>query len=261
MSDPYKTLGISRTASQDDIKKAYRKLAHQHHPDKTGGDDKKFKEINEAYQILSDPSKRQQYDQFGHVGNGASSGGFDFNQGGFDFGGFSGGGVEGFEDIFDIFSGAFGGGFRTPHQERPAKGEDLHLEVRIGKKDLGTTKTFEFEAYDRCGECDGSGVARGSKMKTCSQCQGAGQVRQSVRTPFGTFSTARVCNVCHGKGKAPEKLCDQCRGTGRVKTKRHIEIRIPADIANGYIVIAPKQGNSGFEGAPSGDLVLTFQIK
>ncbi len=260
MTDPYTTLGVGKSASADDIKKAYRKLAHQHHPDKTGGDDKKFKEINEAYQILSDPAKRQQYDQFGHVGNGGfnGTGDFGFDRGGFDFGGFSQGG---FEDIFDIFSGAFGGGFRAPHQERVVKGEDLHLEVRIGKKELGSTKVFEYEAYNRCDECDGSGVAHGSKMKTCGQCQGAGHVRQSVRTPFGTFSTARICETCRGKGKAPEKLCGKCRGTGRAKVRRTMEVRIPTDLENSYVVIAPKHGNAGPEGAPSGDLVLTFKVK
>jgi molecular chaperone DnaJ len=268
MSDPYTTLGVSRHASQDDIKKAYRKLAHQHHPDKTGGNDAKFKEINEAYQILSDQTKRQQYDQFGHVGgnggfgNGAGSDGFDFSgfsQGGFDFG--QGGG--GFEDIFDIFSGAFGGarsGFRS-HQQAPQKGADLHLEVRISKKDAGTTKQFEFEAYNLCDECKGTGVAPGSKMKDCGECRGAGQVRQSVRTPFGTFSTARVCGTCKGKGNVPEKTCSTCHSHGRIKTKRHMEVRIPSNLENGYVVIAPKQGNAGPEGAPAGDLVLTFRVK
>jgi molecular chaperone DnaJ len=251
MNNPYTTLGVSKNASQDEIKKAYRKLAHEYHPDKKGGDDKKFKEINEAYQVLSDPKKRQQYDQFGHVGSG---GGFGAHQGfgGFDFKG------GGFGDIFDMFSGAFGG--QAGHRE-PSKGEDIFLEAHIRTKDLGTTKIFEFQAHNKCNDCSSSGVAKGSKMVNCAICHGAGQVQQTVRTPLGTFNYAGVCSACKGKKKFPEKECKTCKGQGRKKGKRKIEIRIPKDIENGYHIAIPKGGNEGRGNVPAGDLVIVIRTR
>jgi molecular chaperone DnaJ len=255
ITDPYKILGVSKNASPDEIKKAYRKLAHQHHPDKSNGNADKFKEINEAYQILSDPKKRSQYDQFGFAGNGNYSSGQSGGFGGFDFGG----GSFDFGDIFDMFSG-FGGGFSSARQEAP-KGEDLYLEVQISKKDLGTTRVFEFNAFQSCDECNATGVAKGSKLKECQTCRGAGQVRHNVQTPFGSFATVGICPACRGAKKVPEKLCSKCHGEGRVDTKRKIEIRIPEDIANGYHIIVPKGGNAGKKGKPAGDLLITLKIK
>lgn len=256
MSDPYTTLGVSKNASADEIKKAYRKLAHQHHPDKKGGDEKKFKEINEAYQILSDPEKKSRFDQFGHAGaNGGFGGGQGF--GGFDFSGFQGGFSGGFEDIFDMFTG---GGMGGSHRE-PAKGEDLHIELQISKKDLGQIRKIEFDVQKPCNECSGSGVAKGHGLKTCETCKGAGRVQQNVRTLFGTFSAASVCGECKGKGKIPEKICSECKGHGRVKGKRSMEIHIPEKIEDGYTIIVPKGGNAGPEGKPAGDLVIQLRVR
>src|SRR6266498_155116 len=201
--DPYTTLGISRNATVEEIKKAYRKLAHQHHPDKTGGDDKKFKEINEAYQILSDPKKRSSYDTFGHA----------YNDGGFHSGGF--------EDIFDLFSDAFSTG--TRYQEEPLKGEDIYLEVPLIKKDLSSKKIFEFEIYKECPVCSATGLAKGAKLKDCEVCKGAGQIRQTSRTPFGSFTRVAICQVCRGKRKIPERVCDECRGEGRIVARKQME--------------------------------------
>ncbi len=252
--DPYTTLGVQRNASADEIKKAYRKLAHQHHPDKSGGDEAKFKEVNEAYQILSDPKKRADFDRFGsaYQEGGFRGGPFGDAQGGFDFGGFRGGG---FEDIFNMFSG-----FGERSHEEPAKGEDMHLQVRISKKDFGTVRRFEFEAYNACDVCGASGVAPGSKMQTCATCHGAGQVRHQMRTPFGTFATAGVCRTCKGAGEMPEKECKTCRGAGRVAGKRALEVHVPSRIENGYTIIVPQGGNAGLHGRPPGDLVMELRV-
>lgn len=251
-SDPYTILGVSRSASADDIKKAYRKLAHQHHPDKKGGNEAKFKEVNEAYQTLSDPDKRARYDQFGHAGAGGFGGGqyqdFDFSQ-------FRGGG-GGFENIFDMFGGAFGGAQR----QRAEKGEDVYLEIPITKKDLGERKIYEFEVFGACDTCDASGVAPGSKRVECSQCKGSGQVRQAVRTPFGTFAQVGVCSKCRGDGEIPEKLCPTCGGQGRTKTKRKLELHIPKSVSGRYLIAFPQEGNAGPEGAPPGDLMITLRM-
>jgi len=267
MKNPYSILGISRSASQDEIKKAYRKLAHQYHPDKKGGNDAKFKEINEAYQILSDEKKRNQYDQFGFAGNGSfgnqqgGSGGFDFGQGFSGFrsgGGFSTGG--GFEDIFDLFGDAFGGR-SSRHQDVPRKGEDVYIEVSMRKKDLGTTKILEFKIFKSCDECRATGIEKGSKLKTCSTCNGTGQVRQAARSIFGTVAFMSSCQDCKGEGRVPEKLCTKCKGKSRFEGKRKLEIRIPQEIDDVYSIVMPKQGNAGKEGKHPGDLLITLKMK
>ncbi len=262
MTDPYSTLGISKTASEDEIKKAFRKLAHQYHPDKKGGSAVKFKEINEAYQVLSDPAKRRQYDQTGFAGNGNYSGGQSQGSpfgGGYSSGGFSGGG--GFEDIFDLFGSAFGGGFAEQGGREPTKGEDIYVEVPVAKKDLGTTKVFEFEAHQVCTECKATGVAKGFGMKNCETCKGEGRVRQSVRTPFGTFAQVGICPTCMGRRKIPEKKCAVCSGSGRVEGTQKIEIHIPDKLEDSYRIAFPKAGNAGKEGKPPGDLLITLKLK
>lgn len=252
MSDPYTTLGVSKNASADEIKKAYRKLAHQHHPDKKGGNEAKFKEVNEAYQILSDPEKKSRYDQFGHAGtNGGFGGGQYQNFGGFDFGGMGGG----FENIFDMF----GGGFSAARQ-KPDKGEDLHLSISVGSKDLGQRKIYEFEAFTACDECRGTGAKNGELVE-CKTCKGQGRVRQAVRTPFGTFAQVGVCAECGGDGRIPKHTCSECRGSGRIKTKRKLELYIPEKIRDRYLVAFPQEGNAGLEGVPSGDLLVTIRVK
>jgi molecular chaperone DnaJ len=264
--DYYQILGVQRTASADDIKKAYRKLAHEHHPDKKTGNEAKFKEVNEAYQVLSDPSKRSQYDQFGFAYNesgfnpGGGQGGYNFNQE--DIFNMFGGGRRGggAEDIFDMFSEMFGG-YRQTRQDEPQKGEDLYIEVSLSKKDLGATRTIEYDVQGACQECKGDGVAPGYKIVTCTTCKGAGQVRQSQRSGFGIFSHVSICPTCKGRGKYPEKDCPVCKGSGRSKTRRSLEIRIPADLPHTYNILVPRGGNVGRAGNESGDLVVNLKIR
>ncbi len=257
--DYYTILGVPRTASDDEIKKAFRKLAHEHHPDKKTGNEAKFKEINEAYQILSDPKKRSNYDNFGFAYN---DGGFhgQYSQG-FDFSDLFGsrGRAGGMEDLFDMFSDVFG--YRSPQQEERSKGEDLYVEVAVSKKDLGTSRVIEYEILDSCSECEGSGVAKGYSMANCKTCVGTGQVRQTTRSGFGYFSRITVCNTCRGKGKMPEKECSHCRGAGRAKTKKKIELRIPEELDRGYDIVVPRGGNTGKHKAEPGNLVIHLKVK
>lgn len=256
-------MGVPRTASQDEIKKAYRKLAHEFHPDKNGGKEDKFKEINEAYQILSDPNKRSNYDNFGFAYNegGFQGGNYDFNNFWDLFGGARGRSRSGgFEDIFDLFSDAFEG-FRQPQYEEADKGEDLYLDISVSKKDFGKSKFFEFDIFSTCGECEGSGAAKGYKIVSCGTCNGTGQVRHSSRSGFGIFTRIAVCNQCKGKGRVPEKECHKCGGSGRMKTKKKMEVRIPEDIENGYTVIIPKGGNVGKDRKPAGDLIVNIKVR
>ncbi|WKZ27169.1 MAG: DnaJ domain-containing protein [Candidatus Paceibacterota bacterium] len=267
MKDPYSVLGVSRSASADEIKKAFRSLAHKYHPDKKGGDAEKFKEVNEAYQVLSDTEKRAQYDRFGFAGQGSYGGGqHNGGHAGFDgtnfwdfFGG--GGGQQqqsgfGFEDIFSMFSGAggFGGAPRGPQ-----KGEDMYFQVQVDKKDLGKTRTFSFEGFVPCTTCHTSGVKPGSRMKSCETCKGSGQVRQQVRTPFGVFAQTGVCSACEGQGEIPEKKCDACDGVGRSRGKKTVEIHIPEKLEGDYAIALPQFGHAGTRGAPAGDVVITLK--
>lgn len=267
--DYYTILGVPRTATQDEIKKAYRKLAHEHHPDKKSGNESKFKEVNEAYQVLSDPKKRSNYDNFGFAYNdGGFQSGFDFNQenlwdlfgGGFGRSGFGrsgrGGGIE---DLFDMFSDAFES--RPTQYEDQAKGEDLYVEVNIGNKDLGATRIIEYEVLDSCSECQGQGVARGYSIINCLTCGGSGQVRHMTRSGFGYFARVTICGTCHGKGRVPEKECSTCRASGHVKAKKKIEIRIPDNLDRTYDVVVPHGGNAGKNGKEAGDLVIHLRVK
>lgn len=264
--DYYQTLGVSRTSTQDEIKKAYRKLAHQHHPDKKGGDEAKFKEINEAYQILSDPKKRSNYDNFGFAySDGGFQGGYDFGQGGnfWDlFGGQGGHGRQGgFEDIFDMFSEAFGGYRQTSQYDEATKGEDVYLELHVNHKDLGTSKIIEFEVLGTCDECEGVGVAKGHRIIECKTCRGTGQIRHSSKSGFAFVTRVSVCNTCKGKGRYPEKECLKCKAQGRIKVKKKMEIHLPSQLEDSYNVIVPKGGNAGKNGLPPGDLILNIKVK
>ena len=268
-SDYYNILGVPKGASDDEIKKAYRKLAHKHHPDKQGGDEKKFKEINEAYQVLSDKSKRTQYDQFGRTFEGGSAqggpgfGGFDFSgfqgfgrQGsqGFDFD-FSGGG--GFEDIFaDIF----GGGTRT---RRKSRGQDIQVDMEIDFSEMTRGAEKEINLYKSvvCDRCGGKGAEPGSKIKTCPTCGGSGRVQKTSRSFFGSFSQVTECPECHGEGTVPDKKCAKCGGDGRVKEEKRIKINIPAGIQNGQAISVPGQGEAGGKGAQPGDLYVLVRVK
>ncbi|KKP95101.1 MAG: Chaperone protein DnaJ [Candidatus Moranbacteria bacterium GW2011_GWE1_36_7] len=263
MADYYKTLGVDKNASDDEIKKAYRKLAHKHHPDKSGGDAEKFKEINAAYQVLSDKSKRQQYDQFGsnfdqRGGGGQGFGGFDFsgfqqgfNGQGFDFG-------EGFEDIF---SDIFGGGSSRANNRKAGRDIQVDAEITFEEMVSGVGKDFSLRRLSQCDLCKGSGGEPGSKEETCQTCKGAGQVRQASRSIFGSFSQVVTCPTCHGAGKTFTQKCHKCGGEGRVKEQQNVHVDIPAGISNGQTISVQGQGEAGERGGRSGDLFINVHIK
>lgn len=265
MADYYNILGVSKGASDDEIKKAYRKLAHKYHPDKAGGDEKKFKEINEAYQVLSDKVKRAQYDQFGQTfgaGGGPAGGGF----GGFDFGGFSrnGGGFEfnfGGEDFEDIFSNIFSGG--TRRGTRRKRGQDIQVDIEIDFKEMatGTTREINLRRSIVCDRCGGSGGEPGAKVETCPTCKGTGRVEKVTRSFFGSFSQVSTCPECQGEGKIYSKKCTKCGGDGRIKEDQRIVINIPAGIADGQTISMTGQGEAGEKGTIPGDLYVNVHVK
>ncbi len=262
--DYYNILGVSKNASDDEIKKAYRRLAHQHHPDKTGGDEKKFKEINEAYQVLSDGQKRTQYDQFGanFQQGGARGGGF----GGFDFSDFvRGSGGDGV-DLGSIFGDMFGGNFSSRTRTRRPQGErgqDIAVDIEIVLEDAfaGVEKTFELKRMSRCSHCTGTGAEPGTPIKTCATCSGSGYIREARQIFFGTFATESVCPHCKGEGKVPEKACKECRGQGRMPLVRPVTLHIPAGIRDGEVIKLESEGEAGLYGRHSGDLYATMHVK
>jgi len=237
--DPYQTLGVDKNASESEIKKAYRKFALKYHPDKGAGNEEKFKEVTEAYEILGDKQKRSQYDQFGHAGTGGGAGGQGF--GGFgNFGGFEnmnfdfGGG--GFGDIFESF---FGGGQGSSRKSGPSKGDDMEIVIQISFEESisGITKETEITRYEMCNQCNGKGAEPGSKVKTCGDCNGTGQQVRIQRTPLGQIQTSAVCSSCHGEGQVPEKKCTKCHGEGKYSGRNKIKIKIPAGIHDKAIII------------------------
>lgn len=257
--DYYAILGVAKNASQDEIKKAYRKLAHTHHPDKQGGNETKFKEINEAYSVLGDQTKRRQYDQFGHSfqsgGNGQQGfGGFDFSQfngQGFDFGG------SNFEDLFtDIFTGGRG---RT----REARGADVQVDVEISFEEMvrGVKKNIPLRTHITCTHCHGTGGKPGSKETTCASCQGHGQIRKEMRTMLGVFAQMQRCDACHGRGKTYAETCTSCHGSGRVKEERELTVTIPAGIEDGQALSLAGEGEAGESGARAGDLFVVVHVR
>lgn len=259
----YELLGVSKQASQDEIKKAYRKLAHQHHPDKSGGDEAKFKEINEAYSVLSDPGKRSQYDQFGRTSHGAGSGGassgWDFSQ----FGGAGGSNVHfdfgsgGFEDIF---SDLFGGGRQGT---RSRSGSDIQVDIEISFEEMvkGVQRDIPLRKFALCSHCHGTGGKPGSKESSCSVCHGSGQVRKSVRSIFGVMEQAVICDTCHGRGKTYGESCQTCHGDGRMQKEEKIRVDIPAGIQDGQAISMPGHGAVGEHGAPAGDLFVVVRVR
>ncbi len=271
--DYYNILGVSKSANDNEIKKAFRKLAHKYHPDKGGGDEAKFKEINEAYQILSDKQKRTQYDQFGSAFDQAGGGGAGQGFGGFDFSGFSGDGPGGIKFEFGGdggggFGDMFGDLFGSKNQERGGqeKGNDVAVDLNISLEEAATGIEKEINIYlsSICSECKGSGAKTGSKITTCKTCHGAGQIKRERRTILGIFAQMEICQDCQGQGEKPEKNCSKCGGDGKVKENKNIKIKIPAGIADGQTIRLSGQGEVGFRpsGGKSipGDLYITVHL-
>lgn len=259
--DYYEVLGIQKSASDDDIKKAYRKLAKQYHPDLNPGDqtaEAKFKEVNEAYEVLSDSDKRARYDQFGHAGvdpnfGGGAGGGNPFQGAGFDF-----------TDIFDsFFGGGFGGSSRRANPNAPRQGSDAQANMAIDFEEAakGCKKTVEYQRIETCSDCHGTGAEAGTSPKTCSNCNGTGQVRVSQRTPFGVVQSTHSCDRCRGTGKIIEKPCHTCDGKGAVRRRKNIEVTVPAGIDDEQVINISGHGNAGANGGPSGDLRVYVSVR
>lgn len=250
--DYYEVLGIEKGASKEDIKKAYRKLARKYHPDvnKESDAEEKFKEVKEAYEVLSDENKRSQYDQFGHAAtNGQGFGGF--GGGAEDFGGFG--------DIFDMF---FGGG-RRRDPNAPQQGNDLQYSMVLEFEEaiFGKEMDIRIPKEETCETCHGSGAKPGTKVDTCSHCHGSGQLNQEQNTPFGRVVNRRVCHYCNGSGKIVKEKCNTCHGNGRVKKNKKIHINIPAGIDEGQQIRVAGKGEPGINGGPAGDLYVVIHVK
>jgi len=258
--DYYEVLGIEKSASEDEIKKAYRRLAKKYHPDLNPGDaqaEKNFKEVNEAYSVLSDADKKAKYDQYGHAAFDPASGGFD---GG--FGGFGGFDMGGFGDFFESFFG--GGSFSQGGSRRQTAeaGEDItvRLSIRFEEAAFGCQKEVTYNKIEACSSCSGSGAAQGSSAETCSTCHGAGQVRTTQRTILGMIQTMAACPNCNGKGKVIKNPCTACRGAGQVRIRKKLNVTIPAGIDDGQSIRLRSQGNVGRGGGPAGDLYVTVSV-
>ncbi len=257
--DYYKTLGVDKSASAEELKKSFYKLAHQHHPDK-GGDAEKFKEINEAYQVLSNKEKRAQYDQFGQTFNGAGSGG-----GGGGFQGFNGQNVNfDMNDLGDLF-GSFGDmfGFGGGHKAAPRQGEDLEMDLTLDFLEacFGIEKKLKYKRQAACAHCSGSGVEPGASVDTCPTCHGSGRVTHIQRTILGAVQMQAVCGDCQGAGQKASKLCGDCRGQGVMSETAEMTIKIPAGISDGEAVRFVGRGSAGKKGAPAGDLYARVQVR
>lgn len=254
--DYYEVLGVSKTASDDELKKAYRTLAKKYHPDLNGGDkecEEKFKEVNEAYEVLSDPQKRARYDQFGHEDPRAGGAG--------GYGDFTGGFGGGFDDIFSAF---FGGGFGGAQRARgPERGNDLRYDLTITFEEaaFGCEKEITVTREENCEECGGTGAKKGTSPTTCPTCKGTGQVQSFINTPIGRVSNVRVCDACHGSGKIIKDPCPKCNGRGRVRRNRKISIKIPAGIDNGMQIPLRRQGEPGLRGGENGDLYIFVTVR
>ena len=259
--DYYEVLGVSKGASEDEIKKAYKKLARKYHPDLNPDNkeaEEKFKEVNEAYEILSDPNKKARYDQFGfagvdpNYGAGGAGGGFD---GGFDFG-----------DLGDIFGSFFGGGFgggRRTNPNAPQRGESIRLSLAISFEEaaFGCEKEVSVDRMEQCGTCHGNGCAAGTTPEVCPDCHGTGQVQVRRQTPMGVFATSSPCGRCGGKGKIIHQPCPDCRGSGAVRRRKTIQVSIPAGLDNGQTISVRGQGSAGKNGGPAGDLLVTITVR
>mgnify|MGYP004703483335 FL=1 len=260
--DYYDVLGVDKSADATAIKKAYRKLAMKYHPDKNPGDkeaEEKFKEINEAYEVLSDETKRRNYDQFGHEGvNGQGFGGA---------GGFGGQGFGGFDDIFgDIFGDMFGGGFSGGSRQRrrgPERGADIKQRVNISFEEaaFGKKVQVKINRSEECDQCHGSGAKPGTSKNTCPTCHGSGQVQSVQRTPFGNIASTRTCSTCNGEGEVIDSPCSKCHGKGSIRKTKTIEVDIPAGIDDGQMIKLGGQGELGTRGGPRGDLYIEVNVQ
>ena len=262
--DYYEVLGVSKTATQDELKKAYRKLARKYHPDLNKDNEEaaeKFKECNEAYSVLSDDQKRAQYDQFGHAafenGGMGGSGGF----GG--AGGFGGFGGSGMEDIFDMFFGGQGGRGGSRAKSGPQRGADLRfdLEITFEEAAFGLEKEINLYRDETCDHCHGEGAEPGSKVESCPECNGTGYVRFTQNTMFGQMVNERPCSRCKGEGKIISEPCKECRGKGTVKRNKKLKVKIPAGVDNGSRLRVSGEGEAGAKGGPSGDLYVYLYVK
>lgn len=253
--DFYEVLGVDKSASAEDIKKAYRKLAKQYHPDLNKDDDsaaQKFKEINEAYQVLSDDKKRQQYDTFGHdaFNNGAGAGGY-------------GGGFQDFGGFEDIFSSFFGGGRSRRPANGPVRGNDVEVQIKLTFEEaaFGVKKDIDVGRREVCSTCSGSGAKPGTSRKTCTHCGGSGQIRQQQRSIMGNFINVTTCPVCNGQGTVVEEPCPDCKGNGRIYRTKKINVNIPAGIDDGQIMTLSQEGEAGLRGGPNGDVIIYISVK
>jgi molecular chaperone DnaJ len=260
--DYYEVLGVSKTASPDEIKKAFRKAAVKHHPDKEGGDETKFKEINEAYEVLKDQQKRQRYDQFGHAGVGGNAGAGGY--GGNPFEGFGSQGSQfdfGGEDLGDIFGQFFGGGGRQQRQEaRRGRDVETSLNLTFEQAVFGVEETMNLEMEDECSHCHGTTVEPGHSMKTCPTCKGAGQQTRTMNTIFGQIQQAVTCETCRGRGKVPEKVCTVCHGKGTQRRKQTVKLKVPAGIDDGATIRLKERGEA-IGGGSRGDLYVHIRVK
>ena len=258
--DYYEVLGVAKDADEATIKKAYRQLAKKYHPDVNPGDkdaEEKFKEVNEAYQTLSDPQKRARYDQFGPDGPQAGFGG----GGGFGgFSGFEGGGFGGFEDIFSSF---FGGGMGGQQRNGPIPGDDLRYDLTISFEEaaMGCEKEINLVRDEECPTCNGTGAKPGTKVDTCPNCHGTGQERVITNTPIGRIQNVRTCSRCHGVGKIITEPCVKCHGRGKVRVSKRRTIKVPAGIDNGQVLTIRGQGGLGERGGPAGDLLIVITVR
>ena len=247
--DPYEVLGVGRDASEQQIKKAFRQLARELHPDVNAHDpdaEEKFKEAAEAYEIVSDPERRATYDRYGH--DGLRSGGYAPN-------------FEGFGSISDLFNAFFGGA--GPGRSGPAQGADIGVaaEVELLEAAHGAKLTLSYEAVKRCESCHGNGAEPGTPIETCERCGGAGQLQAVQRTPFGQMMRTMVCDVCHGDGRVPKEPCHECRGRGRLAAMQKLEVNVPAGIADGQRIRLSGRGHEGEAGAPAGDLYVVVSVR
>ncbi len=262
MKDYYQILGVTKSASEDDIKRAFRKLAQKYHPDKKGGDEAKFKEASEAYAVLSDKKKRAEYDTYGKTfagggPTGGGAGGFDFSN--FNFGqGFEGANFNGQEfDLGDIFGEFFGGGRASAR-----RGRDISIDLELPFKEavFGTERRILIAKTSTCVSCEGTGAAKGSKTVTCSSCNGKGEMREARNTFFGTFSSARPCQKCRGRGEVPEAPCPTCRGEGVAKREEEIRVTVPAGVSDGEMIRMPRMGEA-VPGGSAGDLYVKLHVR